>query len=105
MIDVVYFDNAATTFPKPCGVINSIMSANYCAANPGRGGYKLSARAGEEIYAARSKVSRLFSCNEDCVIFTKNCTESAKNNVQCQNSVFLALIADHLHLLKGVFGS
>lgn len=76
MIDMVYLDNAATTFPKPCSVIKSITDANCRAANPGRGGYKLSVRAGEAVYGARSKAARLFSCREDSVIFTKNCTEA-----------------------------
>ena len=82
MIALIYLDNAATTFPKPCTVIKSIVSANYCAANPGRGGYKLSAAAGEDVFEARRKAGRLFSCDEEGVIFTKNCTEALNTAIK-----------------------
>lgn len=79
---MLYFDNAATTFPKPKSVVESTVSALYHGANPGRGGHNMSVKAGEVIYEARNKLGRFFSCNEDRVIFTKNCTESLNTAIK-----------------------
>lgn len=73
---MIYLDNAATTFPKPQMVINSV---NNClktfSANPGRSGHKLSQKAAEEIFNCRRKVKGLFKAEgEENVIFTSNCT-------------------------------
>ncbi len=47
---LVYFDNAATSFPKPDGVYDSIMRVmKEYGANPGRSGHKLALRLGREI--------------------------------------------------------
>jgi len=44
---MVYFDNAATTFPKPDEVYDAIMkSMKEYGANPGRSGHKLALRMG-----------------------------------------------------------
>ena len=40
---MIYFDNAATTFPKPLVVKNAVDTAlTRYGANPGRGGHDLS---------------------------------------------------------------
>ena len=75
---MIYFDNAATTFPKPNQVINAVNSAlKTYSANPGRSGHTLSQAAAEKIYEARSKTAALFGFNgADKVVFTPNCTAS-----------------------------
>lgn len=73
---MIYFDNAATTFPKPPGVINGIIScmSSYCG-NPGRSGHALSMRAAEKIYDCREAISRLFNVSAPTnVVFTPNTT-------------------------------
>lgn len=75
---MIYFDNAATSFPKPERVYNGIMDVmkNY-GANPGRSGHKLALRLGREIYNTREVVAELFNISNPMnVIFTFNCTES-----------------------------
>ena len=89
---MVYFDNAATTFPKPVDVIDSVISAMKNSANPGRGGYSMSAKAGEDVYSARYEISKLFSCKSENVIFTKNCTESL-------NTAIKGLVKNNDHIL------
>ena len=75
---MIYFDNAATTFPKPKQVINAVNSAlTTYSANPGRSGHKMSQKAGIAVYNARKKLADFFNTpNEERVIFTPNCTAS-----------------------------
>ena len=48
---MIYFDNAATTFPKPQSVTNAVATAmRSFGANPGRSGHSMSLRAAEEVY-------------------------------------------------------
>jgi len=73
---VIYLDNAATTFPKPPGVIGAVNRClkNY-SANPGRSSHKLSQRAAEEVYTCRQKLCDFFGADTpEGVIFTANCT-------------------------------
>ncbi|KAB3532210.1 aminotransferase class V-fold PLP-dependent enzyme [Alkaliphilus serpentinus] len=75
---MIYFDNAATTFPKPQGVYDAVLNTmkDY-GANPGRSGHKLALEAGRSIFFAREKVSKLFNIeNPMQIIFTGNATES-----------------------------
>ena len=73
---MVYFDNAATTFPKPNCVIKEVNRClrKYCG-NPGRSTHTLSMKASEEIYSSRELVSNFFHRNTpECVVFTYNAT-------------------------------
>ncbi|GMG98081.1 aminotransferase class V-fold PLP-dependent enzyme [Tepidimicrobium xylanilyticum] len=75
---MVYFDNAATSFPKPDVVYESVMKAmKEYGANPGRSGHKLALRLGREIFETRELLANLFNIkNPMNLIFTFNCTES-----------------------------
>lgn len=75
---MIYFDNAATTFPKPPEVIEAVSDClkNYCA-NPGRGGHKLSLQSGRVILEARELLAELYNSNSpDRIILTHNATEA-----------------------------
>ena len=71
-----YFDNAATTFPKPDAVIESMADFMRAAAgNPGRGAHRLALAASEAIDEARVKVARFFGMPDPMrVVFCMNCT-------------------------------
>lgn len=73
---MIYFDNGATTFPKPTSVINAVNNTlQYSGANPGRSGHKMSLKASEIIYDCRVNTAKLFDIDEpEKVIFTNNCT-------------------------------
>ena len=75
---MIYFDNAATSFPKPDIVYDSIMEVmKEYGANPGRSGHKLALRLGRGIFETREIIAKLFNIkNPMNVIFTFNCTES-----------------------------
>lgn len=75
---MVYFDNAATSYPKPKIVYDTIMEVmiDY-GANPGRSGHKKALKASRGIFDTRTQISKLFNIkNPMDVIFTFNCTES-----------------------------
>ncbi len=75
---MIYFDNAATSFPKPEDVYLAIdnFMRNYCG-NPGRAGHKLSLQSGRVILEARELVSNLFNVKSlERVVFTLNATDS-----------------------------
>lgn len=74
---MIYFDNAATTYPKPSSVLASaVLAMKKYSFNSGRGGYKESIKAGEMIYTVREKVASMFGFEPQNVAFTKNCTEA-----------------------------
>ncbi len=74
---MIYLDNAATTFPKPLSVINSVKDSFSYSANPGRAGHKMSIAASEKIYNCRSKICKLFNLDlPENVILTSGCTFS-----------------------------
>lgn len=73
---MIYFDNAATSNPKPANVINAVNNAiRKYSSNPGRSGHDLSTRCSEMIYKTRVKVANFFNAESpENVIFTQNCT-------------------------------
>ena len=73
---MIYFDNAATSFPKPRSVIDSVIDCieNYCG-NPSRSSHPLSMMAAEAVFSARCAVADFVSAeNPESVVFTENAT-------------------------------
>jgi len=74
---MIYFDNAATTFPKPESVISAVNTAiGSIGGNPGRGGHQYSHRATAVFDNARAKVAQFFGARTERTIFTPGCTYS-----------------------------
>lgn len=73
---MIYFDNGATTFPKPRTVVNAVDRAlRYYGANPGRSGHNMSLKASEIMYDCRKNAAELFNADSpEKIIFTYNCT-------------------------------
>ena len=74
----VYFDNAATSWPKPIEVADSVFEALSCPiGNPGRSGHRLAIAAGHLVLEAREALAELLGVSDPaCITFTKNATES-----------------------------
>jgi cysteine desulfurase/selenocysteine lyase len=75
---MIYFDNAATTFPKPEAVYSAVDEClrGFCA-NPGRGGHKYSLQSGRVILEARALLAELFNCGSaESIVLTHNATEA-----------------------------
>ena len=80
---MIYLDNAATSFPKPGCVINAMHNAQcHYGANPGRGGHRLSLRAGEEVFRCREKLAEHFGAKSENVAFTCNCTSALNTAIK-----------------------
>ena len=72
---MAYFDNAATTYPKPDDVY-SFMNEFYrqCGGNVGRGDYGIAKSAGELVADTRARLQNLLHCPAKQVIFTPTAT-------------------------------
>lgn len=77
MGNLVYFDNAATTFPKP-DVVYSFMDSFYrtCGVNVGRGQHQLASKAGSCVKETRQLLLNLLGCPQKQVVFTPSATEA-----------------------------
>ncbi len=76
MESMIYFDQAATTFPKPQAVTEEVLRCmrDYCG-NPGRSSHRLSLAAAEKIFETRAALCALFGADApERVIFTCNAT-------------------------------
>jgi len=75
---MIYFDNAATSWPKPATVpVAMVDFLRECGANPGRSGHGPSIQAARVVFEARVRVARLFGHDDPLsVVFTKNATEA-----------------------------
>ncbi len=75
---MIYFDNGATTFPKPQSVVKAVNhTLQYTSANPGRSGHDMSISASEIMYRCRENAAKLFDMESpENIIFTLNCTSA-----------------------------
>lgn len=85
---MAYFDNAATTYPKP-ECVYTFMDSFYrnSGGNAGRGKYAMAATAGELINDTRTRLQKLLHCPTKHVIFTPSATLSL-------NMIIQGLVAD-----------
>ena len=74
--NLIYFDNAATSFPKARGVSDAMKRfLDEDCANVGRGSYRKAQEAGLAVIETREKIRDLFDCpDEKHVIFTGGMT-------------------------------
>ncbi|WRS27785.1 aminotransferase class V-fold PLP-dependent enzyme [Oscillospiraceae bacterium MB08-C2-2] len=75
---MIYFDNGATTFPKPQSVHRAVGEAlTRYGANPGRSGHQMSLQTAIKVYDSREAAAQLLGAGavED-VVFTQNCTQA-----------------------------
>ena len=75
---MIYFDNAATSYPKPPEVLSAIYdTVALYGGNPGRSGHKMSIKVANIVYNMRESIVKFFNFTDpERVILTKNCTEA-----------------------------
>jgi len=75
---MIYFDNAATSYPKPKKVSQAMLYfLEKVGASPGRSGHRLSIEAGRILYKVRESLAELFNVEDPLrIIFTLNVTEA-----------------------------
>jgi cysteine desulfurase/selenocysteine lyase len=80
----IYFDNAATSFPKPGRVMDAV--AHYMTnigGNPGRSGHPLSVEAGEIVFSARQAMADMMGVSNPMrVICCSNATDALNLAIQ-----------------------
>jgi cysteine desulfurase family protein len=75
---MIYFDNAATSWPKPAVVLEAMWHfMTQVGANPGRSAHRLSVEAGRMLYETREVLARLFNLADPLrIVFGLNATEA-----------------------------
>ena len=75
---MIYFDNAATSWPKPHGVAEAMLHfLNDVGANPGRSAHRLSVESARIVYGAREAIAELCNAPDPLrVVFGYNVTEA-----------------------------
>jgi cysteine desulfurase/selenocysteine lyase len=81
---MIYFDNAATSYPKPDIVLKEINRCMSCyCANPGRGGHEMAIFSAKAINRSREVISSFFNIkNPMQLCFTKNATEALNMGIK-----------------------
>lgn len=76
MDSIIYLDHAATSWPKPPGVLDAMQFAmQQSAANPGRGSHAMAVKASRVLFETRMGISKLFHINNaNDIAFTSNTT-------------------------------
>jgi len=75
---MIYLDNAATSWPKPPEVLKAMTEViERAGGNPGRSGHRLSIAAARVIYDTREAVARFFGISDPLrVVFASNATHA-----------------------------
>lgn len=86
---MIYWDNAATTWPKPMAVRQAVGQAlRRYGANPGRAGHRMATETAEQVFDCRQEVAAFFGLSDPSgVVFTPNCTTAL-------NMVITGLLSD-----------
>ncbi|KPK91304.1 MAG: cysteine desulfurase [Deltaproteobacteria bacterium SM23_61] len=81
---LIYFDNAATSFPKPEEVTRAMVHfSNEIGASPGRSGHRLAIEAGRVVFEAREGIARLLGLKDSSrVVFGLNATEGINQGLK-----------------------
>lgn len=102
---MTYFDNGATSYPKPVSVINAVSaSMKYFGANSGRGSYELARRTANEIFNTRQAAADFFGTDKpENIIFTQNCTAAinfAVKGLAKEGDHFITSCVEHNAVLR-----
>lgn len=100
-----YFDNSATSHPKPLSVTEKVQQTLiHFNGNPGRSGYKKAVQIDREIYNVRNKIAEFFNIKNPLQIaFTSNATESlnfAVKGMGFENCHIISSVLEHNSVLR-----
>ena len=104
---MIYFDQAATSLPKPQAVIEAVAAAMTHFGNANRGGYEATLEASFSLFETRAKLARLFSFdNPERVVFTHNVTEAlnmAINGLMAPGDGVITSDLEHNSVLRPLY--
>jgi cysteine desulfurase family protein len=93
-MDIVYLDNAASSWPKPAGVAEAMAKAVLeNGANPGRGSHRLAVEASRLLFGTRKKLAGLFG------IRNPNDISFALNTTAALNTAILGFVREGDHVV------
>jgi cysteine desulfurase family protein len=77
-VKTVYFDNAATSWPKPESMMQAMKDFNAgIGSSPGRSAHRMSIDSGRIMFDARKKAAAILGTDDPLeIVFTKNATEA-----------------------------
>lgn len=102
---MIYFDNAATSWPKPPMVVRAMAGTlTKLGGNPGRAGHPLSLCGGRVIQRCRELLAEAFgAAAPEQVIFTSGCTESlnlAIRGMLCRGDEVICSHSEHNAVMR-----
>lgn len=105
---MLYFDNAATTFPKPLSVRKAVEESFYrFGANPGRSGHRMGIETSRKVFESRKNAADFFGLpEEENLVFTKNCTEALNivlMSIGSEGGHFIISDFEHNSVLRPLF--
>lgn len=103
--DMIYLDNAATSFPKPPAVVRAMAGTlQKLGGNPGRAGHTISLCAGRIVQNCRELLAQAFGAPDaEHVIFTSSCTEAinlAIRGMLCEGDEVICSHAEHNAVMR-----
>ena len=97
----MYFDNAATSWPKPKAVAKKMGEAVLKAGNPGRGAHPAAIWSADMIYQTREEVANLFGLQNPLQIgFTENATGALNFAVSQIKGTIMTTAMEHNSVLR-----
>ncbi len=101
---MIYFDNAATTFPKPPGVADAVLRALGAFGNPARGAHGPALAALRCVEEARSRAAALLGvASPERVVFCKNVTEALNLVIGGVDGHMVTTEAEHNAVLRPLY--
>ncbi len=102
---MIYFDNAATSWPKPPMVVRAMAGTLIkIGGNPGRAGHPLSLCGGRVIQRCREVLAEAFGAKApEQIIFTSGCTEAlniAIRGMLCEGDEVLCSHGEHNAVMR-----
>ena len=80
---MIYFDNSATTYPKPLSVAQAMANAvAKLGGNPGRGGHTMAMQSAQAVYNVREQAAKMFGAKSENTVFTLNCTHALNTAIK-----------------------
>lgn len=98
---MLYFDYAATSFPKPESVKEACIQAMSEAGNPGRGSHRAAVKGLEILYEARAAARRLLNAEDDmCIFFAQNATMALNEAISQVKGHIVTTVMEHNSVLR-----
>lgn len=98
---MIYFDNAATSWPKPPTMIEAINEACEKAGNPGRGAHEAAIWSAHKMMEVRGKLAELFGIENPLrIAFMQNATMALNTALKMCNGEILTTSMEHNSVLR-----